>query len=317
MRAVDSAIQWRRPQNASLKIPFQREQCCYAFRDFPVSHSTVDTLASADSKETPHTPAFNNFDQNTDRLSHLLSFTTKGIHGYAKIIAADVASALDKLNLSTGPKSQDEVSNLKERVAAIGENISELQTEMVEGINVISEWTPVIIVTIAETYLKDVLTYAARIDKAIMQSSESTVFGNDVLNASSLEELADEIRGKWARRFIDDGGPKRWIEKLIAMGARGYQPNTSEDLEVLWGVRHLVVHSAGIATAEFNRRHPGFPVKLGDRVKVTSELKHQWIACLYDFVRATDRYFVRRCTGNRAATEVLTSLPEEPPRTQL
>jgi hypothetical protein len=79
------------------------------------------------------------------------------------------------------------------------------------------------------------------------------------------------------------------------MGARGYPSDTVGQLETLWGVRHLIVHSAGIANVEFNRRHPHLNAQVGQRFIVNNAHLRQWSAAMYDFVDVTDQYFVQRC----------------------
>jgi hypothetical protein len=66
-------------------------------------------------------------------------------------------------------------------------------------------------------------------------------------------------------------------------------------METLWGVRHLIVHSAGIANADFVRRHPELNAQVGKRFIVNNAQIKQWSVAMYDFVDVTDQYFVRRC----------------------
>jgi hypothetical protein len=115
------------------------------------------------------------------------------------------------------------------------------------------------------------------------------------LNAKSLEELLIELRSKWARKFVDSGGPTTWIKSLEAMGARGYLPETARKMETLWGVRHLIVHSAGVANADFVRLNSELKAQLGKRFIVNNAQIKQWLNAMFDFVDVTDRYFVQRC----------------------
>jgi hypothetical protein len=39
------------------------------------------------------------------------------------------------------------------------------------------------------------------------------------LAATSLEDLANELRGRWARGWLAKGGPARWLGDLTSMGA--------------------------------------------------------------------------------------------------
>ena len=111
-----------------------------------------------------------------------------------------------------------------------------------------------------------------------------------------------EFRSKWARTFIESGGPARWINDLEAMGARGYRSDTAERMETLWDVRHLVIHSAAIVNAEFIRHHPDLKAQLGKRFIVNNAQLRQWLETMFDFVEVTDRYFARLCQERKSTS---------------
>jgi hypothetical protein len=112
------------------------------------------------------------------------------------------------------------------------------------------------LVTCVEAYLHDVLSTTASVDPKLMSKSEQPVYYTDVIGAGSLDELANELRARWARGWLDDGAPTRWLSRLHAMGARGYPDDLAPRLERIWGIRHVVVHAAGVADADFVKRHP-------------------------------------------------------------
>jgi len=172
-------------------------------------------------------------------------------------------------------------------------------SELTGGILTIHELMPVLIVAIVEAYLKDVLVYAAGIDDTLMEHTEQTASYQDALRARNLEDLILEFRSNWARKFVDTRGPARWMKRLEAMDARGYQPDTLGLMESLWGVRHLIVHSAGIVNSEFIRRHPGFKTETAKRFIVSNAHLKEWLAAVYDFVDITDQYFVQRCQNHQ------------------
>jgi hypothetical protein len=66
-------------------------------------------------------------------------------------------------------------------------------------------------------------------------------------------------------------------------------------METLWGVRHLIVHSAGIANVDFVRRYPYLNPEVGKRFIVSNAHIKEWFAAMYDFVEVTDQYFFQRC----------------------
>jgi hypothetical protein len=233
------------------------------------------------------TPTYvNGFGPNTDKLSHLLAFSQNAITNYMTKLAG-LWPTLEGLSGSQAPQ----VDKLKTIVQEIHKHV----TELTGGVLAIHEMMPVIFVAVVEAYLKDVLIFAAGIDTSLMDCTGQTVTYQDALNAKSLEELLIELRSKWARTFVDSGGPTTWIGSLEAMGARGYLPETVSQMEMLWGVRHLIVHSAGVANADFVRTHPELKAQVGKRFIVNNAQIREWSAAMYDFVDVTDRYFVRRC----------------------
>ncbi len=188
-----------------------------------------------------------------------------------------------------------------ERLKTVVQGVLKLTNDLTGGILVIHELLPILLVAITEAYLKDVLIFAAGIDISLMERLEQTASYQDILNASSLEDLILLFRSRWARRFVDRGGPTRWINSLEAMGARSYRSDTAAQMEALWGVRHLVIHSAGIATAEFTRRHPNLKGEIGKRFIVNNAHLKQWLSAIHDFVEVTDRYFVQRCQKSQTS----------------
>ena len=136
---------------------------------------------------------------------------------------------------------------LAPRIAQIGKSIERFQAH--------KPWAVVILATCVEAYLQDLLADAAGIDTDLMGRSEQRAMYSDVIAAASLDELAAGSRTKWARGWVADGGPAKWIRSLLAMSARGYADDLSARLELVWGIRHVVVHRAGTADADFVGPH--------------------------------------------------------------
>ena len=90
-----------------------------------------------------------------------------------------------------------------------------------------------LLVTTVEAYLKDVRIFEAKINPAIMESSDQSVTYGEVVRSLSINDLAEELQSGWARNFVDDGGPTRWIDKLTRMGARGFDSEISKKMETL------------------------------------------------------------------------------------
>jgi hypothetical protein len=232
-------------------------------------------LTAMDDKKTEadpkaHTPAYNDgFSPNTEKLSHILRFNTKAVQGYF----ADVKAALSAVDAAaqTNP-------------AAVKRVLSDM-LDALNGVLANHEFLPVLMVAITEAYLKDVLVYAAGIDPTLMERSEQSALYNDLLNATSLEDAKEQLRRKWARSFTYGRGPAAWIKSLQKMGAHGYRTETSGAMEALWGVRHLIIHSASLVTPEFARRHSNFQIAVGSRFVASKNHLSQWYGAVLDFVK--------------------------------
>jgi hypothetical protein len=253
--------------------------------------------AARDDKKTgtdpkAHTPAYTDgFSPNTEKLCHITRFSTKAVQGYLSDI-----NATSSVTAQTNPVDARSPKDLVKRVAS---NTS----EFAGGVRAILEFLPVLMVAITEAYLKDVLVYAAGMDPTLMERSEQSALYNDLLNATSLEDAKEQLRHKWARSFTDSRGPAAWIKSLQKMGARGYRTETSGAMEALWGVRHLIIHSASLVTHEFVRRHPNFQIAVGSRFIVNKNHLSQWYGAVLDFVEVTDRYFLSRCVRDESKGE--------------
>jgi len=152
--------------------------------------------------------------------------------------------------------------------------------------HVLLQLDAVSLVTVTETYLQDVLAYAAQHDESFMRDSEQTATYKQVLAAVSIEELRENLRRDWAKKFVNKGGPRRWKQRLEGMGARGFVDGIEDVMELHWGVRHVVVHNAGNATPDFVQRHPTFGAVVGEQISVTRSISDAW--CLFRTIMITD-----------------------------
>jgi hypothetical protein len=162
-------------------------------------------------------------------------------------------------------------------------------------------WMVVMFVTCVEAYLQDALCMAASADPALMSKSGQSAYYGDVLGATSLDELAADMRTRWARGWLNDGGPTRWLSRLDKMGARGYPDDLAPRLERIWGIRHVVVHAAGVATADFVKRHP--IAKRGDRLRVTNQDIQGCLQAVKDFVGPTEAFFLARSRATKSVNQ--------------
>jgi len=190
------------------------------------------------------------------------------------------------------------LSDTRQRAEEMAKKVSDILGEPFKrftgGLLTMLQWIPVMLVTTVEAYLNDVRIFEAKVNPSIMESSEQSVTFAEVVRSRSVGELTEEMQSRWARKFVDDGGPDRWIDKLTRMGASVYDSQAASEMETLWGVRHVIVHSAGVATPDFVRRHPDFGAKVGESILIRSDQLIEWISVIGHFVDVTDFYFVKR-----------------------
>lgn len=179
--------------------------------------------------------------------------------------------------------------DLPKKAGVLGEYFT-----MTGAINFLFQWYAVMIVTMAETYLHDILSYCAKLDPVLMEASELKTTYQDLLSAESLESLAAGMRDRWAQNFISDGGPSRWVEGLSRMGARGWEDGLIPRLERLWGVRHIVVHRNGVVNQDFLDHHPDLGYKIGEDIKVDGDFVRDYAIAVISFCKTVDRFFHAR-----------------------
>jgi hypothetical protein len=241
---------------------------------------------------TPHTRALLAFEQNLESIGHMQQLSRHQV----ALMKAQVAKATqvatfakEQRDLATKPGQTKLVRSLN-RLTRL---LKTLEVR-IEGFQTITRWQVVMLVTCVEAYLQDVLTAAASVDPELMSKSEQRAPYADVITAASLEALANDLRARWARGWLSDGGPSRWISRLGKMGARGYPDDLGPRLERFWGIRHVVVHAAGVATADFVKRHPGVVGAAGNRVRVNHHDLKKFIEAVRDFIEPTDGFFLAR-----------------------
>ena len=156
----------------------------------------------------------------------------------------------------------------------------------------------VMLVTFGEAFLHDGLAECALADRSIMGNSEQRASYSEVVALGTFEAVERELRSRWARNFVDDGGPKRWIARLSKMFGGEYPADLVVQMEEAWGVRHMVVHHAGVATADFVMRHPRLTGVAGQRLSLPLQLVLDYAEAIGRFVRVTDNAVGRRIKGN-------------------
>jgi len=183
---------------------------------------------------------------------------------------------------------------------ALGHRLSSSFDRLSEGTTLLHEWQVVMAVTFAETFLHDVLVECAAADPTLVARSELSAAYEEVASAESLDALKLSMYSKWARSFVDDGGPRRWSERLTRMGVRNLPVDVTR-LEEAWGVRHVIVHRAGVVSSDFVRRHPNFGAKPGQHVTLTPTQVIGYVELIDAFVRPIDASFAERIATRNPA----------------
>lgn len=238
-----------------------------------------------------HTPSFEQFTENMSRVQHFFNtyFDTN----------QRLKAELEKLGIDP-PRHRSVTQMSEEELERQLRDIQRFKQEFVnweEREASIVEWIPVMLVTFTEAYLQEMLAYVATMDVSLMSKSDQSAKYADVLQAQSIADLANDLRRRWAKGIVDDGGPRKWVKKLpqiLQFPAEKYSSVLAENMEVLWGVRHVVVHAAAFATPDFVKRHPQFGVSVGERIRVTIDQAGRWHVTVAEFARATDEAVAAR-----------------------
>ncbi len=241
-------------------------------------------------KPSVRTKAWITFERNLDMIGHLVDLGSRE----ATTAHASLAKFAKAFNPAKQLSEGKDVAKVAVKIAAsVSRVVSEYQTR-IDKLGTATQWQVVILVTCIEAYLQDILEAAASADPELMSNSKQGALYQEVIAAASLDELASELRQRWARRWLSDGGPSRWISCLEKMGARGYSAGLAPQLELIWGIRHILVHSAGTATADFLRRHPGAAKATGERVRVSTSEFSAFLKTTSEFLDPTERFFLAR-----------------------
>jgi hypothetical protein len=177
---------------------------------------------------------------------------------------------------------------VQKRLPGSTQSFERIYRDVSKTIDFVQRWCIVMVVTAAETYLQDALAYCALVDPSIMSDVAQVASYNEVLGAQSTQDLAGLLRLRWARNFVDKGGPATWIERLQRMGARPFRSALGADLEKIWGIRHVVVHRAGVVTHDFAQRYPEFEAEPSQLLHLDMPVVFEASDRIEEFARHTD-----------------------------
>ena len=172
---------------------------------------------------TPHTEAWIALERNLESISHMVALA-------AHEIASGKTMTKRRTKFQIGDLSKKEVR--ARQVRSLKRFTSTLQVRL-DRTGTVWLWQVVMLVTCVEAYLQDLLVAAALVDREFMKNSKQVAAYADVVSAKSLEELATEMRRRWARGWLNDGGPTRWISTLQKMGAKEFPVGLAPRLELI------------------------------------------------------------------------------------
>jgi len=159
-----------------------------------------------------------------------------------------------------------------------------------------SEATLVMLVAALEAYLRDVLAFAARRDPSIMKQYSVGISANtdQLMTYQSIDEFRDTLPLEWARVWLDRRkSPKDWIGGLRKLGVDGIAEDAASRLNLVRGIRHVIVHSAGIVDRDFVRQHPEAGRSIGDKIHVGDEGIRSAANSVFDLFAPTEEHFAK------------------------
>jgi hypothetical protein len=257
---------------------------------------------TAVASEPERSEAYKRFSENRQAIKDMIQANRASMRvfrDWARALMAPTDGNDASLEFSN--RSREELIALLEQrrdaLDRLAQKVRDESAEIQSQVGTMSRWVGVILVTITEAYLHDVLTEVARQEPSIMNDTKQAAVYAEVVEFTSIEELAEEMRSRWARNFVDKGGPRRWIEVLERRSGHSYPGDLVATLELVWGIRHVVVHNAGRATREFLRRHQFAGAVVGQMLPVTPAHFAPWFTAVDDFVNQTDQHFVAYVRG--------------------
>ena len=163
-------------------------------------------------------------------------------------------------------------------------------------------WLTAILATLVEAYIKDVLTFAAEVDASVMKACpvDSPSRGKAKQSAKEGRSAALSARS-WARAWLRaHKGPHEWVRGFEELGVIGLDSDLGDRLHELVGVRHLVVHAAGVVDEEYLQHHPASPWPLGSEALLDDDAIRAFIRTTFDFFAPIEAHFVGQYIRGRS-----------------
>jgi hypothetical protein len=179
---------------------------------------------------------------------------------------------MEDAQLSIGKPDEDGFKSFQAR-AAFG------------ALRITSYWLTVILCTLIEAYLTDVLVLIASRDASFAKQ-----LAGIKAKARSVPSDRQRVRA-WLKAHKN---PKEWLQGLNEIGVTDFTDGLSSRLHDLLGVRHLVVHSAGVVDEEYLHHHPRSTWQLGSTAIIDDEMLRGFIRATFEFVAPIEAYMIPR-----------------------
>lgn len=234
------------------------------------------------------TPAYETLEMNIGRIDDLFALVVEETLRQSVRVAQYQRKPL--------PNTRRGLSVRKAGIGRLKAASERLDAQMVLAV----ELSIVLLVTFTEAYLQDVLAHAASLIPDLMAESDQKIAYGELEGFISVDEVSSELRFRWARNFVDKGGPKIWSERFARMGSANLEAKVTASMEEAWGVRHVLVHRAGVASRDFCNRHRTFGATPGKRIDVRAR-SGEYTRAVASFATIVDDFFVARIASKGAA----------------
>jgi hypothetical protein len=228
------------------------------------------------------TPPMKTFTANTHDLVALNTMVLRGLPppltAYVRT-AADLVRQLDAAGVTIGDDA--------------GRDLLVAGAESIRGLGLAGRWFLVIMVTVVETFLQDALAYAEFRHPLYVLESDRKIGYAQISTAESVEGLRGELCQLWAKGYLRGKTPSAWCAGISKKGAKLPPPEVIAGLDVMWQVRHCVVHNAGLATHDFARLYPT-RAALGAQINVDPAEYQGWIDIIREVVEGVEAWVQAR-----------------------
>lgn len=160
-----------------------------------------------------------------------------------------------------------------------------------------SEAILVMLVASLEAYLRDLLTFAAQQDSSLLTKHpvEIAYESKEVAGWTSIDTVRAALPELWAKEWLRRRpSPGAMVSGLRKLGVEAINDDVVAAFDIVLGIRHLIVHTAGTVDDAFLSKHPGTPQKKGEKIIVGEPGIWSAATAVFDLFAPTEDSFARR-----------------------